>query len=258
MVLFEAMEENLRATMAVFGRARPDGQSRQLPGVAATSSAVQFAMFNSAMLTTPVATPAELDERIEYATAYFSELGLPWSFWVCQGWIAGPARSKVGAVFERRQMRLVVELPGMETASVSPPSRPLPELEFRAVCDAPSRADFAYLMSAAFGIPMAIAREIYESERTWECGLTGWLAYRDSAPISSAATMVTSSTLGVYAIGTLPPHRGRGYAEAVMRHAMDQAGGPFERTLLQSSEAGYALYRRMGYRTSTRYAVFAT
>jgi ribosomal protein S18 acetylase RimI-like enzyme len=61
-------------------------------------------------------------------------------------------------------------------------------------------------------------------------------------------------------VGTLPACRNRGCAEAVMRHAVAraQAGGATLPLVLQSSDAGYAMYQKMGYQTATRYAVFAT
>ncbi len=260
MILFEAMEENLRATMAVFGRAHPSGETRQLPGVAVTSSGVQFSMFNSALLTAPVSSAAELDERVQRAAAFFSSLRMPWSFWVCQGWIDKDARNKVSAVFDYHRLHLAVELPGMIAEHAAPPSRMLPALTVRRVRDRGTRADFAHIMSVAFGIPMSIARLIYESECTWNGDFVGYVGYLDDLPVSSTATVVTSSVMGIYAVGTLPTHRRHGCAEAVMRYAMaaGDAQHLLDGSMLQSSEAGLSLYQKMGYRTLTRYAVFAT
>lgn len=259
MVLFEVMEENLRTTMAIFARANPKGETRRLDGVAVASSGVQFPMFNSALLTAPVASAAELDRRVKLAAGFFAAHRLPWSFWVCQGWIAREARSSVGGVLDCHRLHLVVELPGMIAGGVTP-ARPLPALEFRRVSDPATRADFSHIMTMAFGLPAPVARAIYESECTWSGGFVGWLAYEDGVAVSSTATMSTPSATGVYAVGTLPSHRNRGCAEAVMRHAVTQAqaaGATFP-LVLQSSEAGYAMYQRMGYQTATRYAVFAT
>ena len=72
-----------------------------------------------------------------------------------------------------------------------------------------------------------------------------------------AATLATGSAVGVYAVGTPPAHRRQGFAEALLRHVLAEAGGA-RPSVLESSEAGLLLYRRLGYRTVTRYAVFAT
>ena len=254
---FEPLEENLRAMLAAFGRARPSGETCELAGVAVASSAVQYSMFNSAVLTAPVARPRELAERIETAAGFFEKRGLPWSFWVCQGWIEKAVRGVVADLFYGRGLHLVAELPGMHAETLAPPARPLPELEYRRVSDARTRADFTYVMIAAFGLPPPVARAIYESEGTWSGGFTGWVGYRGGVAATTAATLARPSAVGIYAVGTPPAHRRRGYAEAVMRHALAQAGAETP-SLLEASESGLLLYRRLGYRTVTRYAVFAS
>jgi predicted acetyltransferase len=75
--------------------------------------------------------------------------------------------------------------------------------------------------------------------------------------VTSAATLSTDAAVGVYAVGTPPTHRRKGFAEAIVRQALAEAAGA-GRSVLESSEAGLLLYRRLGYRTVTRYAVFAT
>jgi ribosomal protein S18 acetylase RimI-like enzyme len=112
-------------------------------------------------------------------------------------------------------------------------------------------------MTVAFGLPPPVAREIYESEGTWSGGLTGWLGYRGDVAVTSAATLATGAAVGVYAVGTPPSHRRKGFAEAIVRHALRETCGT-GRSVLESSEAGLLLYRRLGYRTVTRYAVFAS
>lgn len=257
---FRAMEENLRATLSVFGRAKAAGETREFPGVTVTSSDVVFPMFNAAVLTAPVSTAGELDDRIGTAARFFGERGLAWSFWVCQDWIAKDALSKVGIVFERNGLHLVIELPGMAAEQLVPPSHPLPALTIHRVSDEETRGDFSHIMSIAFGIPGTIAQAIYGSERTWLSGFKGYVGYAEDLAVSSAAVIVTGPVAGVYAVGTLPAYEHRGFAEAMMRHAIERVTEPegIEYTVLQSSEAGFSLYKKMGYRAMTRYAVFAT
>jgi ribosomal protein S18 acetylase RimI-like enzyme len=58
----------------------------------------------------------------------------------------------------------------------------------------------------------------------------------------------------------MPDHQRRGYGEAVMRHALAEAQREhgMERSILQSTPAGYRLYERMGYRKITRVSVYAS
>ncbi|HXN45384.1 MAG TPA: hypothetical protein VN893_02010 [Bryobacteraceae bacterium] len=254
---FDAIEDNLHATLAAFASAKPSGEMRALAGVSVASSGVQYSMFNSAVLTAPVASPRELRQRIETAAGFFETRGLAWSFWVCQGWLESGVRGVVADIFYRCGLHEVAELPGMEAQRLEPAARPLPSLEFRRVCNAATRADFSAIMTVAFGLPPQVAREIYEPAGTWDAGLTGWLGYSGNVAVTSAATFATGSAVGIYAVGTPVVHRRRGFAEAVVRHAVAEAGAD-RLSVLESSEAGLLLYRRLGYRTVTRYAVFAT
>jgi GNAT superfamily N-acetyltransferase len=257
---FEILEENLRTMLAVFGRANRSGESRKLDGVAVTSSAIQFSMFNSAVLTAPVLTARELEDRIRAAATFFAPRGLGWSFWLCRDWLAYEIRNLVVDVFHRNGLHLVIDLPGMEAERLAPPVRPLPRLEFHRVEDAQVRADFSRIMSVAFGIPVAVARAVYESEGTWDGDFSGYVGYAGRLPVTSAAVLAAGTAVGVYAVGTVPSEARKGYAEAVMRHALERAreSSGIEFSVLESSEAGFPLYRAMGYRTVTRYAVFGT
>jgi ribosomal protein S18 acetylase RimI-like enzyme len=255
----EAMEENLREMLGAFGRAKAAGDTRALPGLAVCSSALQFAMFNGAVLTAPVEGASELHERIQTAAAYYASRGLPWSIWLCQGWLDRDLRPRAAEAFYRHGLHLVVELPGMEAESIAAPVRPRPELEFRRVRDFGTRAAFNHIMSIAFGIPFDLSLQIYGSEKTWGGGLAGWVAYREGTAVATAATLIAAGVVGVYAVGTLPQYQRQGCGEAVMRHALEHAHAEsgLQRSVLQSSAAGFHLYERMGYRTVTRYAIFA-
>jgi GNAT superfamily N-acetyltransferase len=148
----------------------------------------------------------------------------------------------------------------MEAVALREPAHPLPSPEIRPVADAATRADFNHLMSVAFGVPFSISRQIYDSESTWRAGMKGHVAYLDGAPVATTATVAAAGVIGVYAVATLPEHRRRGFGEVVMRHALECARGEtgLTRSVLQSSDAGYSLYQKMGYRTVATYSVFAT
>ncbi len=253
------MEENLRCALCTFARAKSSGEVRGYPGITVCCSAVNFSMFNSSVLTAPVESASQLDQRIRTAASYYEGRGLPWSFWLCREWVSPGVRGKVSEVMLKNGLHLVVDMPGMEASRLAAPSRPLPELVIRRVGDNPTRADFNHIMAAMFGIPFSISRDVYDSPTTWQGSLTGWIGYLDREPVATAASLVAGGVAGIYAVATVPEHRRKGYAEVVMRHALAQArvASGIEHTVLQSSDQGYRLYEKMGYRTVTRYAVFA-
>jgi len=257
---FQAMEENLRATLGVFGRARPDGEVRQFPGLAVVCSGVRFSTFNAALLTSPVETAEELRSRVEPAAGYFRRRDLPWSLWLCEEWLQGRLRKRAWRVGEEAGLRLLIQMPGMAAGRLRPPSRPLPPLTFRPVEEEVTRQAFQFLMSAAFEVPAAVSRQIYGAEQTWQDGLAGWVAYWDGCAVATAATRVAGGVIGLYAVGTLPAFRRQGCAEAIVRHALGraQAASGLEQSVLQSTAAGVSLYRKLGYRDVARYSVYTS
>jgi len=82
----------------------------------------------------------------------------------------------------------------------------------------------------------------------------------DGEPVSTTALVVGGGAVGVYNVATLPGRQRHGYGEAVMRYALQEAQREhgIERSILQSTPAGYKLYERMGYRTVTRVSVYST
>jgi len=78
--------------------------------------------------------------------------------------------------------------------------------------------------------------------------------------VSIVALVRSGGTLGVYSLATHPSWRRLGYGEATMRAAIERVTHEtgVERIVLQSTEAGYGLYRRLGFRDATRFTVYLT
>ena len=103
-------------------------------------------------------------------------------------------------------------------------------------------------------------REVFDNDTVWD-RFAGYVAYADGEPVSTAAVVMGNDAIGVYNVATVPERAsGSGYGEAVMRYAVEDARRQHgvERVILQSTPAGYRLYRRMGFREVTRVAVYST
>jgi GNAT superfamily N-acetyltransferase len=76
----------------------------------------------------------------------------------------------------------------------------------------------------------------------------GWVALVDGVPASGAVVVRCAGDAGIFLVATAPSLRGRGAAEAVVRHALlhARAAGCTTSTL-QSSEMGRSVYERIGY-----------
>jgi hypothetical protein len=81
----------------------------------------------------------------------------------------------------------------------------------------------------------------------------GFVAYRDSVPVSTALTILSGDGAGVYWVGTASHAQRSGLADVCTRLATNAgfASGAHVVTL-QASAFGEPLYRRLGYRTYDR------
>jgi len=259
MFSFEVLEQNLRAALSVFGRARPQAEVCELPGLLVVCAGVYFSTFNAVLLTEPAERADELRRRLEAAERYFRSRKLPWSLWLCEEWLEKPLRRNAMGVLESAGLRWLISMPGMAAAHLAPLTRTLPGLTFRAVEDEQTRRAFERIMTGAFDVPTSIAHQIYGAAETWQDGLSGWVGYLGNLPVTCAATRVAAGVIGLYAVGTLPAFQRRGCAEAVARYAIEQAqaASGLSSSVLQSTPAGLRLYRRLGYQAVAHYSVYA-
>lgn len=256
---FITVADNLRESFRVIAASRVAGEVRELPGVSVASAGVTFQMFNAAFLSEPVTSEAEMARRLMLASVHFDARGHEWAYWVCEDWIAQQARKKARQLFEKHGLRHSVDLPGLVADRLTPPVRKLPYIDVRRVRAGTAASDFCAIGSICFHVPIAWFCEVFDSETVWDRFLA-YVGYVDGEAISTAAVVVGSGALGVYNVATLPDRQSRGYGEAVMRFALDDARRVtgIEQTILQSTPAGLRLYQRMGYRTVTKVWVFST
>ena len=256
---FESVADNLRESFRVIAASRQGGEVRELRGVSLASAGVTFQMFNTAFLSSPVTTEAELEQRILTPAVHFQARGLEWSFWVCEDWLLPKPRRRARKVFEKLGLRHAVDLPGMIAETVAPPAKPLPQLEIRRVDGGCTRDAFCGIGSACFHVPLPWFQEVFASQTVWERFLA-YVAYVEGDPVSTAAVVAGGGGVGVYNVATLPGRQRCGYGEAVMRHALAEAWRQYGmvRTILQSTPAGLRLYERMGFRAVTRVSVYST
>ena len=79
-----------------------------------------------------------------------------------------------------------------------------------------------------------------------------WLGRVDGAAIGTSLSFVQDGVIGVYGVAVVPEARRRGYGEALSWVAT--LARPELPAVLQASEEGDPLYRRMGYRQAGTFA----
>jgi ribosomal protein S18 acetylase RimI-like enzyme len=256
---FQPVESNLRDSFRIVAAHRPAGELREIDGVSIASAGVTFQMFNTAFLSAAVDSESELDRRVAQAAVHFASRGQRWSYWICHGWLESRTERRLAGVLRKRNLYQAVQLPGMLAECLKPPRRPLPQLDVRRVSCGPVKDAFCAIGSLCFNVPLGWFCEVFDGDGIWS-DFAAWVGYARGEPVCTAATVIGGGAVGVYNVATMPNHRRGGYAEAVMRHALEEARGAhgITRTILQSTPQGLGLYEHMGYRTVTSVTVFCS
>jgi len=258
---FEIVAANLSAAMRFFGGATGAGEIRPLEGALAIYSGLDYGVFNIALLDgDPPRKIEELNERLARCARYFDARTTRWSFWLCEDALDSSTRRKARGLLIDHDMRPISQAPGMLAETLAPPRHALPKIECVPVADRASRQAFGALTAVSFDIPLAIAKAVYEPERAWLGAYRGFLGIAGGKTVAIVALVATPEALGIYSLSTLPECRRMGYGEALLRAAVaaeQERSGPC-RLVLQSTDAGYALYRRMGFREVAKFSVYLT
>ena len=233
------------------GLCRAAGGSREdRDGLRLLSSGIPVGFFNPAFVTAPVDDHARV---IATARTFAQEHGVPFALLFRDETAPGLADACTAAgLVEHWRMPLMVLDP------IPDADRERPEgLAIEAVDEA-SYDDYMATVCAGFGLPPEIAAPVMHGELLQIDGFTALLGRAaDGAPASASGVFVTGTTAGVYNVATPEEHRSKGYGWA-MTAAAARVGAEqgASRAILQASEAGEPIYRRMGYATPDRYRQF--
>ena len=255
------VEANLRTAMRFFGYATGTGETASLPGALAMYSGLDYGVFNIAMLEGRVSHAGPtLEQRLVEVAHFFKHRTPHWSLWLCEDLLDQPVRRRARQTLGDFGLRAISHPPGMLAQSLLPPVGRLPAIDLHPVRNGSTQKAFTEITSISFEIPFAVARAVYAQDHAWNGDYRGYVAIAEGRPVSIVAIVPSDDVLGVYSLATHPAFRRQGYGEATIRAAVaeqKQRTG-IGRIALQATEAGYALYRRMGFRDTTRFSVYLT
>ena len=119
-------------------------------------------------------------------------------------------------------------------------------------------AEVAALSFTTLGLPEDVGRSVFSDPSALLVPyIYPVVAYLDNKPASCALALLSHSIGGIYYVGTIEAARGIGLAEHCTRAAGNSAFKPGARcVVLQASEYGEPVYKRMGYKEFTRYPWF--
>ena len=258
---YQIVNANLRSAMRFFGEATGSGDIHSLDGALAIYSGLDYGVFNIALLegNSPEGIDG-LNQRLAQCARYYAPRTKRWSFWLCEDALDAVTRRRARALLMDHDLKPISQAPGMLAEALVPPVRLLPKIDCHPVEDRLTRQNFCALTAVSFDIPMTIAKAVYEPERAWCGDYRGFVGTAGGKPVAIIAMVATREALGVYSLSTLPEWRRRGYGEALLRAAVaaEQARTGIQRVVLQSTDAGYSLYRRLGFQEVAKFSVYLT
>ena len=199
------------------------------------------------------------DARIDEVAAWFDERDLPFV------WRLGPADQPSDL-----QDRLLAkdfaldpdDMPGMAAPLVDLPELALPDgVALDVVRDADSFRQQIDVMVEGFGMPAQIGDAFMPYAELGfgdELPTRSFLVRMNGRPVATALAVFVGDGMVISNVATLPDARNRGLGRAVTlaaMHAGARAGARI--AVLQSSEMGLNVYRRLGFEEFGRYKVLA-
>ena len=255
--LLEESNRLLQHTWTYFVRQMPVGVTTRMPGLLIANGRSSLPFMNMAIPTSPIADAADLHARIDEAASHFRKDGVHWLMVISDDVVPGALRDQLTSVCAEAGLQYALPMFGMATDVLLDPVRPLPVLDLRVVATAALREAVGDINAAGYAMPAELFRPVTVLPEFWK-DMVGVVGLVDGTPVATASVALIDEIAYVALVATHPDHQRKGYAEAVMRRALDEsakAWGP-RRTVLHATAAGQPVYRRMGYADTIRFDAF--
>jgi GNAT superfamily N-acetyltransferase len=220
----------------------PDGWTRRENGVIAAVSRVPLAALNGVWpersTLDELAVSALLDE--------VASSGLPYCVQLRPG-----SDERLASMIARRGMVAERQVPLMvlEDSSRLPKAQDVQNLEIRQITpeEGPLHARIA---ARGFEAPEHLFVQLMASGLLGLPGVRCYVGETDGDAVTTGLGVTLGPSVGIFNIATPPEHRGHGFGAAVTARAVtDGLDGGARWSFLQSSSAGYEIYKRLGFLT---------
>ena len=209
-------------------------------------SGLPVAFFNVAILTQPSISASALRAFGHAARKWAAGTPVPWFFVVTHERIDPGVN--VTAILGDCGLGAALPLTGMFATHVPPAASAPTGLQITVSGANAECATLVDINSAAYEMDLDPAKAVLGKQAFWNDHVAV-LGSVDGAPASGAAVLMVDGCRYVALVATAPAHRRRGYAEAVMRRALEEAASVHGEcpTVLHATDAGRPIYARMGY-----------
>jgi GNAT superfamily N-acetyltransferase len=212
-------------------------------------------------------TEATADARIAEIVSRYREAGTSFVWWVSpfdEPSDLGRRLAAAGLVLEGTAPAMAADL--IEVPLHEPPP---PELEVVPVTDRATLDEFLEVIAADWlewtgGEHTPVQRRTLDAWRTQippklpdEPVPLRWIGRVNGRVVATSRISIGAGVAGLYAISTMPAFRGKGYGRAMTIAALRAARDiDYRIGVLQASDLGYSVYRRLGFRDLFSYGVY--
>lgn len=164
---------------------------------------------------------------------------------------------QTGQVEKNSGIEAMFRMPGMVAGELLPPKRALREFAIREVAGTKMAEEIAQLNVVCHEMELKDVAELTCAE-LWGGPNHGFLLYEDGKAVAGGSASFVEGVSYIGWMATLPECRGRGFAEALVRHMdvfMRRRYG-VEETVLHATEMGRPVYERMGFQAVDEFAAY--
>jgi ribosomal protein S18 acetylase RimI-like enzyme len=245
-------EENVEVCIAAWKLLTerfPGATLKRAEGVASMFANLPLSFLNMSVVDRPTPGAAELREALAVAKERAKACPHGSLIALCDTW----APQEWERVISDEGLALAINTTGMETGRLLPPRRQPPALVYRRVTDDSTARDLAIINALAYAMPTELF-DCMANMRLWHADSFGYVGYVGGQAVTAAAAFPVAGTVYIAFVATLPEAHGKGYAEAVMRHTIEQAQPAMgkSRLTLHASDMGLPVYKAMGFEPGAR------
>jgi GNAT superfamily N-acetyltransferase len=238
---------------------RPGADLSEGAGLSMCWADSPFAFWNAVFLTEQIADAGQLVARLNASADYMRARRHAGLVYVCEDYLSGAAKDNLDAVAADAGLQFALDVRGM-VGDILPLDAvaPHPTLQIRRVEDEEALMHYADINSEGYGFPLEAGRAGLAGSTLWKQTAFSFMGYENGRAVSTAAAIVNQGQLYLALVATRPEAQRKGYGEATVRHALQaahQATG-LKRTSLHATDAGFPVYRRVGYHYVTKFRTY--
>lgn len=199
-------------------------------------------------------------QEITEVVQFFRQRELAYCIWVSQENLTAP----VLRFFNRLNIQQQNADPGMVLdLSTYQPQENESHQHIRIVFTPEMLADYAQVIAANWSPPDLQVMDYYRQTATHylnpDLGIVLAVFYRNEIPVATIELFPSDAeTIGLYGLATLANQRGKGIGSAMLTYALNLAQSlGYKNAVLQASQDGIEIYKKMGFQTFTQYFEFA-